>query len=194
MIAENGKNTIFRSGALLTELKKLESKMVRDLKNKNDVVHLLHPAQKISAENLILYLALRSQDIRGLQDHLHVAGLSSLTSSESHIHRQLQAILQRLGENIDDGSLSRCDYAVGTQLIEERSRMLFGEKKDPSIPHIMVTFDNEFVDNLQLIKKLLEAGMNVARINCAHDDEKTWDNMIGLVKEASQKTGLPCKI
>ena len=58
----------------------------------------LHEEQKISAVNLIQYLALRSEDIRSLQDELHVFGLSALASSESHILRQVQTILQRLGK------------------------------------------------------------------------------------------------
>jgi len=44
------------------------------------------------------------------------------------------------------------------------------------------------------VKKLLEAGMNIARINCAHDNEETWGNMINLLKHACEKTGLPCKV
>ena len=58
----------------------------------------------------------------------------------------------------------------------------------------MVTFDTEFVDNYQLVKKLLEVGMNVARINCAHDNKKIWQNLIDLVHAESEKTGIPCKI
>lgn len=193
MIAENGKN-IAESHALLADIKNLESTLLQALRGKQHVVDALNTGQRISAENLILYLALRSVDIRELQDQLHNFGLSSLTSSESHVHRQLQEIKLRMGEHINDGSLSICDYAMGSDLIEQRSIKLFGEKQDQSIPYVMVTFDQEFVDNFQLVKKLLEAGMNVARINCAHDDEKVWDNMISLVKQASQKTGIPCKI
>jgi pyruvate kinase len=36
--------------------------------------------------------------------------------------------------------------------------------------------------------------MNVARINCAHDNKLIWQNMIKLVHKASKETGLPCKI
>lgn len=56
----------------------------------------------------------------------------------------------------------------------EKSNILFGDKKDAAIPFIMVTFDASFADNYALIKNLLQNGMNVARINCAHDDEATW--------------------
>ena len=158
------------------------------------VIERLHPAQKISALNLIRYLALRSEDIRSLQDQLHIAGLSSLTSCESHILRQTQACLERLGKTYSDDEIAVCDYYKGREIIQQRAEQLFGKQQDDAIPWIMVTFDTNFADNYKLIRKLLEAGMNVARINCAHDDEETWQNMIDLVRHASEKTGLPCKI
>ena len=58
----------------------------------------------------------------------------------------------------------------------------------------MVTFDGEYADDLDKVKKIMEAGMNVARINCAHDDQKTWLLMVQHVKKASKMTGLGCKI
>jgi pyruvate kinase len=57
-----------------------------------------------------------------------------------------------------------------------------------------VTFDIEFIHNFALVKKLLESGMNIARINCAHDSEEIWENMIALIRGASETTGIPCKI
>lgn len=65
-----------------------------------DFSHLLdqvHPTQRANAANLLHYLALRSLDIRELQDALHETGLSSITSSESHVRGQLLAIIQHLG-------------------------------------------------------------------------------------------------
>ncbi len=61
------------------------------------IIARVHSEQKQSITNLIHYLALRREDLRPLQDHLHDAGLSSLASAESHILRQVQAVLQRLG-------------------------------------------------------------------------------------------------
>jgi len=160
---------------------------------KADIVQV-HSTQTTSAVNLIQYVALRSEDIRSLQDDLHAFGLSSLTSSESHILRQAQAILQRLGQALSPEEISPCDYHMGRGLIDTRARQLFGAKKNDAIPYLMVTYDVEFVDNYQLITKLLEAGMNIARINCAHDNEEIWKNMIELTTMASEKTGIPCKI
>jgi pyruvate kinase len=71
---------------------------------------------------------------------------------------------------------------------------LFGQKKDMTIPYIMVTFDKSFADDLEHIKNLLRSGMNLVRINCAHDGKKDWLYMINQVKAAREETGLPCKI
>ena len=119
----------------------------------------LHPDQILSATNLLHYLSLQSQDVRSLQDTLHIAGLSSLTSSESHILRQVQSIQQRLGVQIAPGKLSPCDYYIGRELINLRAGRLFGPTPDAAIPFLMVTFDTAFADNYQLVKKLLEEGI-----------------------------------
>jgi pyruvate kinase len=117
-----------------------------------------------------------------------------LASSESHIHRQLQSILQRLGKLYSPADLDACTYEYNIKQIGQKSKILFGEKTDPVTPYIMVTFDASFADNYAFIKNLLQNGMNVARINCAHDEEATWSRMIQNLKRACRHTGLHCKI
>ena len=56
----------------------------------------IHKNHRLSAQNLIHYLTLRNIDIRPLQNELHNLGLSSLSSSESHILRQVQEIKKSL--------------------------------------------------------------------------------------------------
>lgn len=180
--------------SLLAAVGLLVDKMRAAVDLRKTEIGQVRPSQTASAVNLVQYLSLRGEDIRTLQDELHAFGLSSLTSSESHILRQAQAILQRLGQALRPEEISPCDYHMGRGLIDTRARQLFGTKKNEAIPYLMVTYDVEFVDNYSLIQKLLEAGMNIARINCAHDNEEIWKNMIDLTTMASEKTGIPCKI
>jgi pyruvate kinase len=175
-------------------LESLEEKMNLAVEKQKNRIEALHPLQKMSAENLVRYLVLRSKDVRSLQDQLHLSGLSSLASSESHVLSQVQAVLTITGKHFDESSLSACNYYTCSKLIQQRAKQLFGFKSDKDVPYIMVTFDTKFADNYQLVEELLEAGMNIARINCAHDNEEVWKKMIGLVEQATKKTGIPCKI
>ncbi|MBC7935588.1 MAG: pyruvate kinase [Rhizobacter sp.] len=176
------------------QLTTIENKMLLEVEQRKTTLGTIHTQQQAAAKNLIHYLALRSEDISVLQQSLHIMGLSSLASSESHIHRQLQAVLQQLGKTYQPAELDSCNFEYSTNQIVTKSSQLFGKKKDALIPFIMVTFDESFTDNHALIKKLLMAGMNVARINCAHDDEATWIQLIDQLKRARHNTGLPCKI
>ena len=176
------------------ELIVLEKKMLQETERKQQSFKHIHLHQYPAAKNLVHYLTLRSEDIRELQDSLHTLGLSSLASSESHIHRQLQSILQRLGKKYLRDELDACTYEFNREQIEQKSNILFGEKTDPLTPFIMITFDASFANNYALIKNLLQNGMNVARINCAHDDEAVWSKLIHHLKRACKYTGLTCKV
>ena len=153
----------------------------------------VHPSNCKNAYNLLHYLALRSLDVRDLQDYLHSAGLSSLASSESHIRGQLLAILQRIGKPVmvPEGVF---DYESSKASLLHRVNALFGRRKNELVPNVMVTFDSDYADDYPAVKSLLQSGMNVARINCAHDDESTWFRMIGHIRRACKITGLGCKI
>jgi pyruvate kinase len=176
------------------QLIELEKKMLWQTRQRQALLKKIHPLQLPAANNLIHYLTLRNEDIRELQDTLHTLGLSSLSSSESHIHRQLQAILQRLDVQYPAKDLDTCTYDFNQVQMKQKSKLLFGEKKDTLSPFIMVTFDASFANNYALIKNLLQNGMNIARINCAHDDEPTWSKMIQHLKRACRYTNLTCKI
>lgn len=178
---------------LAIELEKIDAFMLR---SENDFSHLLaqaHPNQRANAVNLLHYLALRSLDIRELQDALHEAGLSSITSSESHVRGQILAILERLGANKAVAG-PVFTYSTSKKSLSKKSAALFGQKQIDSVPYIMLTFDSKMADDYEKVKNMLQSGMNVARINCAHDDEATWFRMIEHIKRAEKITGLGCKI
>jgi len=59
----------------------------------------------------------------------------------------------------------------------------------------MVTLPSESaLEEDTLIQTLLKAGMNVARVNCAHDGPETWSKMIHKVRYFSQLLETPCRV
>lgn len=108
--------------------------------------------------------------------------------------RQVQAVLQRLGAQIPQKDISSSSAAAGAALLHQRTTGLFGHKEDPKVPHLMVTFETGLANNYPAVKALLEAGMNIARINCAHDSPEVWRKMVVNIHKAVRFTGRPCRI
>src|SRR5690606_28769716 len=57
-----------------------------------------------------------------------------------------------------------------------------------------VTLPSEAADDATLAHTLVEAGMDVARINCAHDDATRWLTMADNVRRAAETLGRPVRI
>lgn len=179
--------------AVLDQLKSVKKIILSNEKNLLFLYEDLHPDNMINAKNLIHYLTLRTIDIRELQDKLHALGLSSLSISESHIMGQINAILSVLGQKAgSEDEISTYEYSKKS--VAEKISGLFGPKESEVQRHIMVTIDSKWTENFDKYESLLKAGMNIARINCAHDDEKIWLRMIENIHLASESTGIPCKI
>ena len=178
---------------VLADLKALRKAIVANEQRFQALFEDLHPDNLINAKNLLHYLTLRTIDIRDLQDKLHSLGLSSLSISESHILGQINAILRFWLQKIDHEH-HICTYEYSKISVQEKIAGLFGIKDSKDQRHIMVTIDGKWSDNYEKFESLLKAGMNIARINCAHDDEKIWIRMIENIKIASYSTGKPCKI
>jgi pyruvate kinase len=176
------------------QLLSLIAKMTAAEKQFAPVLKKVHPSQQPSAVNLLHYMALRNVDIRSLQETLHINGLSSLASSESHVRWQVNAVLNRIQVTPPAAKQEVTDFFAAQHKRHERATALFGARKNNDIPTIMVTFDKELSWNLPMVKQLLYSGMNVARINCAHDDESVWQAMVWNIKKAVKTTGIPCKI
>jgi pyruvate kinase len=179
---------------LCQELELMEKKMLGTVESHKRIIQQLDPAQQPSCINLLFYLTLRSVDIRNMQNRLHSLGLSSLANSESHVYSQMNAILERLGKNISAERKSFYTYEDAMKDIRLKGQTLFGTKEEQTVPYIMITLDKSYAGEYDKIKELLLTGMNVARINCAHDDKRIWSEMINHIHRATLETGLSCKI
>jgi pyruvate kinase len=58
----------------------------------------------------------------------------------------------------------------------------------------MVTLPTEAADDGELITALVSAGMDAARINCAHDDVERWRKMAAHVRAAEKHLGRRCVV
>lgn len=172
------------------ELQRLNTSMLNCEQGYSMMLEKTHPAQKLSAFNLLHYLDLRAMDIKELQLHLHKHGYSSLTNSEAYIRCQVLAILKHF-DFYEECALT---FESSKKILEERAEELFGYHQERAIPSLMVTLKTSHARDVLMVKKLLRAGMNIARINCAHDDEEVWYQMILNVKKATEITGISCKI
>jgi pyruvate kinase len=55
----------------------------------------------------------------------------------------------------------------------------------------MVTMPTEAADDPRLLTEFVAKGMDVARVNCAHDDANTWTQMIANIRTSGRSAGGP---
>jgi len=155
---------------------------------------------RASALNLAHYLALRKRDIRPLQQALMAWGLSSLGRSEGRVLPNLDAVIATLGAlcGAPEADLPprplRRDFFRGERCLRHNARLLLGQAPAGRAVRIMVTLSTEASSDPELLRGLLEAGMNCARLNCAHDDPQVWAAMIARLRQAERDLGRPCRV
>jgi pyruvate kinase len=153
-----------------------------------------------SLRNLALYLAFRKRDLRQIQASLRPWGLSSLGRSEAQVIQNLEAVIATLalisGENPENyprhPQLDK--FNMGSMLLDAETDLVFGEDPPNRRVRMMVTLPSEAANDPDLVKHMLLNGMNIARINCAHDTPDEWAKMIAYVRGAEKTLGTPCKI
>ncbi len=177
---------------LLAALACLHRTMCDSVRQNQSLLANVHPKQALGAVNLLQYLAFRACDVRQLQDELHVLGLSSLASAESHICAQIEQTMHRLGWRGKDSGICTCQR--GKASLDAHTRRLFGAKQKGAVTHIMVTLDERCGGDVELLVSALQRGMRIARINCAHADRGTWLRWIANLHSAVEQSRLPCKL
>lgn len=161
--------------------------------------HLIDRVQehyRPNARNLVHYLALRTFDLRDIQWQLSALGLSSLGHSERYSLVNLKNVryLLRLlsGESPEQAATRspfNMNYPMSLRQLERHTVALFGPQDFAGHTRVMVTFPTEAATDYDLVYRLMEAGMDVARINCAHDGAGEWRQMVEHVHKAAEELG-----
>jgi len=152
------------------------------------------------AANLAAYIAFRREDLRSLQDRLSELGLSSLGRCEGHVAATLDAVALALdalsGVCPASDALPRAGRAnrLGDNRLKQNTLRLLGKEPKQRRVRIMVTLPTAAAGEVRFVRDLIERGMDIARINCAHDDAATWQAMIANIHAATAATGRTCLI
>jgi pyruvate kinase len=158
---------------------------------------LKRPQFRSSAANLACYLAMRRHDVSRLQQKLSMLGLSSLGRSEARVLPAIEAVLASLAHLAGEPARpypSRKAQMAGSAAIAAQQAIIFG--RDPTGPQtrIMMTMPAEAAGDPALVRRMVEAGGDCARINCAHDGPEIWKAIIDNVRSAAADLGRHCTI
>lgn len=169
-----------------------------------DRINAVLPRHRSSAINMVDYTAVRAQDVRALQTVLSELGLSSLGRMEAGVVQHLEAVLLSLaaiaGEPVPEPARMDPGFEPGEtprggqQTLQRNTEHLLGHAPHSRETRIMVTLPSEAAQDPALVTSMVAAGMDVARVNCAHDGPQQWQRMIGHVRAAASDLGRDVRI
>jgi pyruvate kinase len=151
-----------------------------------------HPSHRRSAANLVHYLELRQHDVRDLQARLATAGLSSLGRSEAHVLATVEevlSVLARLNGHEPPPRAAGVALTEGHGFLAANAKALLGTPPAVRGTRIMVTLPTAAGDDSDLVAQMTASGMDIARVNCAHDGPETWSRMIDHVHSTRRANG-----
>jgi pyruvate kinase len=180
--------------ALIARLDTLLEDLVRAEVEHADVISAVAGEHRRGAVNLVHYTRLRQHDQRELQNDLMDIGATSLASTEAHVRAKIRAarnVLAALRGDPGPWDLTAIDDALdeGDEILDANSHAVFGPMRPGRPTRIMVTLPGEAADDPELVAAFVDAGMDVARINCAHDDPAAWARMAASVRAAAANAG-----
>ena len=147
--------------------------------------------------NLADYVVLRRHDLSELQLRLASYGLSSLGRGEAKVQCAINSVaasLRRLCGETDAPYPPPGQRQAGQEALHEECERIFGRAQAGPHTRVMATLPSEAATDAELAARLLEAGMDCARINCAHDDADAWARMIANIRAARERLGRPCRV
>jgi pyruvate kinase len=162
-----------------------------------------------SARNLVHYVALRQHDLRSLQHELVQLGLSSLGRSEGSVRGSVLAVARRVYEaltlrgdahamrelaRLDHDAATALDWDAATRLLHQHTRELLGAHPEDRHVCVMVTAPSAAEADARWMAKVLSSGMNVLRINCAHEGPAEWARTLRALDEGRKSAGTECRV
>ncbi len=185
--------------SLIAELWSLRQAMLAQGRRLKSRLRAVDPAHRASAVNLAHYLAMRHIELRGLQERLAWVGVSSLGRAETHVLANVDKVLGILHAIAGRPwrSLAQDEpagFRLGSALLAQHAVSLFGAAPSERRVRIMVTLPSAAAHDDLLVEELLRAGMDIARINCAHDRAAEWVAMARAVRRIARRLRRPVRV
>ncbi len=189
--------------ALLAAIDELIAEAIAFEAANAELVASLDPTWSASARNLLHYLALRQRDVRELQLALSQSGLSSLGRSEGAVLSTLEEVRARLACTVRAGGgepsaheapATVTRWSDAEALLHAHSRALFGDKPADRHVYIMATAPSAREADAAWMDAMLAAGVDVLRINTAHEGPVEWTRLRAALRGASERAGRTCKV
>ncbi|GAB3655403.1 pyruvate kinase [Echinicola sediminis] len=178
---------------IIDQVEEILKKLGKDQRKYAHVLSAIHPYHLKSATNLINYHSLRSFDLRDLQRKLGYLGMSRLARAEAHIEASLKTtrfyLYQLIGKKRAWPSSQTISIKKSEKQLLKNSNRLFGDPPANRRQRIMVTMPASSADDYELVEQMIQTGMKIARINCAHETKEDWRNIILHIRAADQKLG-----
>jgi len=186
---------------LIDQLLTIREKILKTEEKYQPLIESVHPNYQYSARNFIRYLTLRTIELRPIQEQLSAMGLSSIGHSERYVLANVENILYFLHLYVGRNFQGRYDlgehpvnYFKSIQVLDSNTERLLGKSNQSFHTRIMVTLPTSAADDAGMIKDLMDAGMENARINCSHDSQDVWAKMVANVRAVAAETGRDCKV
>jgi len=165
----------------------------------NKQIKAVHPSYQLSSKNLLRYLILRTYDLRKYHGALSDIGVSSLRSAEGYVFSNLYNVVKNLtliqGKSFNfTTEVDIVGYTKSKKLIKKHANRLFNNVRKKNFTEIMVTLPNEAADDIEMIRQMVNSGMEIARINLSHGDMNVWEKMIKHIHQIQEENLQEIKI
>ncbi|MBK7078891.1 MAG: pyruvate kinase [Myxococcales bacterium] len=188
---------------LRDELDALERAVVAAGAAHDPLLTQVDPQYRDSARNFVDYVGLRQHDLRPLQRELWAHGLSSLGRLEGHVRDAIGQVRARLDDALahegaavsdGDGDGDGLTWVEAQARLHANTQALLGPQPPDRHVYVMVTAPSAAEVDAAWVERLLAAGMNVLRINAAHEDEAAWRHIATLARAVAAALRVPLRI
>lgn len=193
-------------GGIREQLLELRRQLLAFEQEQSALLAAVAAPYRASARNLLHFVAFHRHNHHrphqpSLQEALRRRGLSTLAGCDPHLLASLNSLIGVVetlcgstADSHDGGTgprepIAPVSFEQGHALLHRHSDQLLGSSRA-----VMVTLPAAATDDPSLIPELVSAGMDVARINCAHDTPAVWTALAGQVRAAAQAQERPCRV